>query len=201
MVMLKRFNKLAAMVLCAAGISGMADAQEMSDPAKDASVQDVLACRVLVSNSERLACLDQAMPALANAFPVEKLSAQEQLEITVRQNEQTQKAAEKVFGQSINQQKTQTVEASNVERTVKRKVKKDQLREIASLVREVELTPYDKAIVYLENGQVWRQLDSDNVRVRSKIVVGKSVAIKKKIMGSYTMKISNERSFRVKRVK
>ncbi|WP_018997642.1 hypothetical protein [Hirschia maritima] len=201
MVMLKRFNKLAAMVLCAAGISGMADAQEMSDPAKDASVQDVLACRALASNSERLACLDQAMPALEAAFPVEKLSAQEQLEITVRQNEQTQKAAEKVFGQSIDQQARVQTKSASKGQAVSNIERKKELKQIASQIVRIELTPLKKAIVYLENGQVWKQLEADDYIVRVKSSLGKEAVIKKKLLGGYTLRIGNKRAFRVQRLK
>ena len=199
--MFKGFNKLVAMMLCTVGLGGIVHAQEVSNQAKDTSVQDVLACRSLVSNSERLACLDQALHALERAFPIEKLSTQEQLELAVRVEEQTQKAAEKVFGQTIKQQESILSEGAAKKQSVSKVEQKNELKQIASRVANVEMTPVNKAIVYLDNGQVWKQLEADDYVLRVKPSIGKHAIVKKKMLGGYTLRIGNKRAFRVTRVK
>jgi hypothetical protein len=57
-------------------------------------------------------------------------------------------------------------------------------------------------IVELENGQVWRQLDSDNTPVRVPAdISGLSAEVKPAFLGSVTMKINeSSRTFRVARI-
>ena len=71
------------------------------------------------------------------------------------------------------------------------------------LVENIRKTPYGNLIVDLENGQRWRQLDSDNTRVKLPTdVSGLSAEIKPSFLGSVTMKIEGtSRSFRVSRIK
>lgn len=162
----------------------------------DQSVQDVLACRTLSSNLERLTCLDAALPALASAFPEAEMTAEEKKEAEERQLEKKKMAAEAAFGQSINQ-KPIVVEKSVDPATAKT----EELQELNSVVSKVEFTNLGKAIIYLENGQVWRQLDSDSRKIRVKSSLGKQATLKKKLMGSYAIRISKGRSIRVRRIK
>lgn len=162
----------------------------------DQSVQDVLACRTLSSNLERLTCLDAALPALASAFPEAEMTAEEKKEAEERQLEKKKMAAEAAFGQSINQ-KPIVVEKSVETATAKT----EELQELNSVVSKVEFTNLGKAIIYLENGQIWRQLDSDSRKIRVKSSLGKQATLKKKLMGSYAIRISKGRSIRVRRIK
>jgi|GEM_PF-238473 len=200
MVMLKRFNKLAAMVLCAAGISGMADAQEMSDPAKDASVQDVLACRAFSNATERLVCFDAALPSLEEAFPGSAMSDAEIAEAQNRQQAQLEAAATASFGKSLNEvQQTEPKQSETVKKVEKPK-KPKKLKKIASPVKRVIRDAAGMAIISLENGQVWYQRSGDKRSVSSKRALGKEAAITRKAMGSYTMRINKGKNIRVERL-
>jgi len=70
------------------------------------------------------------------------------------------------------------------------------------LVESIRKAPYGNLIVDLENGQRWRQLDSDNTRVKLPTdISGLSAEIKPSFLGSVTMKIEgSSRSFRVSRI-
>lgn len=69
-------------------------------------------------------------------------------------------------------------------------------------VARISRTPYGNLIVELENGQRWRQLDSDNTRViLPDDMSGMSVDIKSSFLGSVTMRINGVgRSFKVSRI-
>ncbi len=198
MIMLKRFNKLAAMVLCAAGISGMAHAQEMLDPAKDASVQDVLACRAFSNATERLVCFDAALPSLEEAFPGSAMSDAEIAEAQNRQQAQFEAAANASFGKTLNEvQPKETKQAvfQNKPETPKK------LKKITSPIVKVVKNSAGMATITLKNGQVWHQRSGDKRSVSENRAVGKNASITRKSMGSYTMRIGNGRNIRVKRIK
>ena len=77
------------------------------------------------------------------------------------------------------------------------------LKSINAKIVEIRLNRIGDATVYLENGQVWRQLDSDN----KKLVFGNSdrlltAKVKRGIMGNYMLTVNElRRTIRVERIK
>lgn len=69
-------------------------------------------------------------------------------------------------------------------------------------VQSINRAPHGNLIVELENGQRWRQLDSDNTRVvLPKNTTGLTASLKKSFLGSVSMSINgNGRSFKVSRI-
>lgn len=69
-------------------------------------------------------------------------------------------------------------------------------------VRSISRAPHGNLIVELENGQRWRQLDSDNTRVvLPKNTTGLTASLKPSFLGSIRMSIEgSERSFKVSRI-
>jgi len=69
-------------------------------------------------------------------------------------------------------------------------------------VASIRKTQSGSVVVELENGQHWRQLDSDNTPVRVPTdVSGLNVEVKHAFLGSATMKINGTgRTFRVSRI-
>ncbi len=86
---------------------------------------------------------------------------------------------------------------------VREKQKKEEknivLREIKLNVRKVVFTTMKNFVLFMENGQVWKQKDSGKYRFPK----GKfSVTIKKGVLGSYNMIVPNKKSIvKVKRIK
>ena len=73
----------------------------------------------------------------------------------------------------------------------------EQIDRVEALVTEIRKSATRKLIVTLDNGQIWRQLDSQTMRLKS----GESVVVRKASLNSFLMeKKSGGRSIRVKRV-
>lgn len=72
----------------------------------------------------------------------------------------------------------------------------EQIDHVEAVVIEVRKSATGKLLVTLDNGQIWRQLDSQTLRLKS----GESVIIRKASLNSFLMgKKSGGRSIRVKR--
>ena len=195
--MFKGFNKLVAMMLCTVGLGGIVHAQEVSNQAKDTSVQDVLACRAFSNATERLVCFDAAIPSLEEAFPGSAMSEAEIQEAQNRQQAQLEAAAKASFGKSLNEvQQTEPKQSVAVKKVDKPK----KLKKIASPVKRVIRDAAGMAVISLENGQVWYQRSGDKNSVSSKRAIGKEAAITRKSMGSYTMRINKGKNIRVERL-
>jgi hypothetical protein len=73
----------------------------------------------------------------------------------------------------------------------------EQIDQIAAMVTDVRKSASKTLTVTLDNGQVWRQLDSKRLLIKS----GEAVVVRKASLGSYLMeKPSGGRSIRVKRL-
>ncbi len=72
---------------------------------------------------------------------------------------------------------------------------------ITAKVTEYSYTPFGKFIIFLDNGQVWRQVegDSDKADFHGS---DNTVAISRAVLGSYALSInSSSKTFKVKRIK
>ena len=81
--------------------------------------------------------------------------------------------------------------------------KPEEIESIAAGVTEYSFTPFGKFIVFLDNGQVWRQQegDSDHASFHTKAKDNK-VTISRGFLGSYNLAINgSEKIFKVDRVK
>jgi hypothetical protein len=87
------------------------------------------------------------------------------------------------------------------EEQVKKASEEQGLESITALVSDFGYTPLGEAIVFLENGQVWRQTDGPKIKFPAN-PQERRVTIRKAMMGSYTMVVADSnRSARVRRVK
>lgn len=85
---------------------------------------------------------------------------------------------------------------ADAKRIVETSLAIEQIDQIEAVVTEVRKSATRKLVVTLDNGQVWRQLDSQPMRLKS----GESVIVRKASLGSFLMeKQSGSRSIRVKR--
>ena len=143
----------------------------------------LLVCRDLSSDAERLNCYDAAVdsreqpaspqPTAATTTPATAVPA------TISQEE--------LFGKN----------SSEVQRTVEEATGSEPIDSISAQVSRLQQYDYDKVVVSLDNGQVWKQVDSSNVRLR----VGDDVTIERASLGSFMLKKSgSKRTMRVSRM-
>lgn len=67
---------------------------------------------------------------------------------------------------------------------------------ISSIIQSVRTSPSGQAVITLENGQVWRQIDQESAHP---VKVGRSVEISKASFGSFFLTVKPSGTFRVRR--
>ncbi len=174
--------------------------------ASAASRDDVLEalgrCAAIAESNARLACYDALAPRLKDALATPPASLG---------HEPTKQEQESWFGFDIGSlfgggsAQPTTVEQFGKERTVAAQAtrEREEIDSISAGVTEVAFTPVGQFIVFLDNGQVWRQLqgDSDRAHFRSNPKDNK-VTISRGALGSYNLAINgSDRIFKVTRVK
>lgn len=129
------------------------------------------ACAALLRDAERLACYDQTVAAL-------------------RKGEEAKAASpENMFGaNSVSSQASPEA----------RQVKREELRQISGRVTSLRRTNDGMIVLELDNGQVWRQQDSD---VRLLVATGDAVTIVRASMGTFRIADKTGRFARFKRVR
>jgi len=72
---------------------------------------------------------------------------------------------------------------------------------ITAKVTDFSYTPFGKFIIFLDNGQVWRQVEGDSDKAEFERS-GNTVTIERAVLGSYSLMInSSSKTYKVKRVK
>ncbi len=132
-------------------------------------------CRQIEGVAERVVCYDKFVDS---HFPTDSRP-----EIT---ESNAVPDAETLFG-------TNDAEAK---RLIETSLAIEQISEIEAIVTDVRRSSIKKLTVTLDNGQIWRQLDSQRLPLKS----GEAVIVRKASLSSYLMeKQSGSRSIRVKR--
>jgi hypothetical protein len=129
------------------------------------------ACASLLRDAERLACYDQAVAALK------------------RGEEATPLTAENMFGAH-----TGNTPAGGGQNAVKR----EELKQITGTVTSLRRTDDGMIVIELDNGQVWRQQDSE---VRMMVDQGDTVTIVRASMGTFRIADKTGRFARFRRVR
>jgi len=140
------------------------------------------ACRSIAEDAARLACYDTLAehPAPVPAAPAATMPALGAGEAT------PPPSPAELFGRVASQSEDIVLRAAGIE----------PIEEIRAWVTGVQLDPYGKLIVTLDNGQVWSQIDSPAPNLKS----GDEVRIRRAAMGSYLLsKVDSKRSSRVRR--
>ena len=154
-----------------------------ADATRDA-LAEIAKCADITDNAERLKCFDAAMPRAKNALAAPP--------------EAPTKSLLEWFGLS-----RPATPATKPEEFGKPAPEQAELNEITSNVIEFGRTPRGKGLFILENGQVWRQLDSDGT-VLPDPPQGKTmkVLIERGAFGSYNLTIEGRNGLvKVSRVK
>ena len=149
-----------------------------------------LACMVIQSDTERLACYDKVMGRATSEKTAAPKSAAPQ-DTTVEDSGIEQEPAsdidpEELFG----------ISAKETEKVVEEAIGIESIDAIEARVAEVHQNPAGKLVIALENQQRWTQLDSK----RLNLAPGEEVHIRRGAMKSFLMaKSVGGRSIRVKR--
>lgn len=129
------------------------------------------ACASLLRDAERLACYDKAVAALKRGEEAEALTA------------------ENMFGAH-----TGNTPAGAGQNAVKR----EELKQITGTVTSLRRTDDGMIVLELDNGQVWRQQDSE---VRMMVAKGDTVTIVRASMGTFRIADKTGRFARFRRVR
>ncbi len=196
------------MIACAAiaAIFSFSQPKAFAGP-RDEVLEAMGKCAAVADEKARLACYDAAAPRLkaALATPPNSLG-----------RNPTKEEQESWFGFDISGLfgggstvptkpeefgKERTAEAKAVHEAAQRSG--EEIESITAGVAEVAYTRFGQFIVFLENGQVWRQLqgDSDRARFKSNPKDNK-VTVSRGLLGSYNLTINDsDRVFKVTRVR
>ncbi|MFN3911854.1 hypothetical protein [Hyphomonas sp.] len=168
---------LAAGALCA----GLADA------APPRPTEGVYQCAAITDDTARLACYDKAVADLQTAESAGKVRTVDVATIEKLERESfgfSLPSLSQVFGRSEDAGKPLTPEVDEVTFPIAS-------ISVSRVTRKAQIT--------LENGQVWEQIDSEEIS-RSKIRKAKEVTIRKAALGSFLMTIGGGTGIRVRRV-
>lgn len=180
-------------------------------PARAATpTQDLLEaigrCAAVADDHARLACYDAVSPRVKDALavPPSSLPANRQ-PTTEEQKSWFGFDLGGLFAANPSQQTTPQQFGSDKlpETHAKEDVAAATVDSISAGVTEVAYTPFGKFIVFLDNGQVWRQLEGDADRaVFHKPANANKVTIARGFIGSYNLMINDsDKVFKVTRVK
>jgi len=173
-------------------------------------VQDILEamgrCAAIADDHARLACYDGVSPRVKDALATPPAALPgNRPPSTEEQRSWFGFDLGSLFGASPAQQTTPQQFGSDKlpEIHAKEDTAAATVDSITAGVTDVAYTPFGKFIVFLDNGQVWRQIegDSDHATFRKPAKVNK-VTINRGFIGSYNLMINDsERVFKVTRVK
>lgn len=132
------------------------------------AVEDALTrCRQIEDIEERVACYDKVVDSLSESVAIPQAQA--------------------LFGRGD----------AEAKRIVETTLAIEQIDRVTAVVTEIRESATRKLIITLDNGQIWRQLDSQTMRLKN----GESVIVRKASLNSFLMaKKSGGRSIRVRRV-
>lgn len=171
-------------------------------PAETVS-QQLQACRAIASDTDRLACFDAltaGLPATASGGVEASVEAPDDARVPVAAQPPaapappvaTQAApatpqAPVASAPSAPAQASSPSPETSADPTATfgapKVVETQEPQELIAEVARIERTPYGKLILYLENGQVWQQLDSR----RSTIRAGDTIRIRVTLSGAYQL--------------
>jgi hypothetical protein len=164
----------------------------------DALRDELRVCRDLPDDDARLICYDAAVdrsrqsgyssPAPASqsppaAVPAEPAGAPGTAAAAAATGTLTQ---EDLFGKT----------GDEVERTVEEATGSERIESLSATVTRLQQYAYDRVLITLDNGQVWKQVDTSSLRLR----VGDAIDIERASLGSFMLrKQGSKRSMRVSR--
>lgn len=163
-------------------------AQSASDKAADAAI----ACLDVADPAERLACLESA---------TQEIKATRIRRETAEESAAADEAGAVIAGDDASDE--DSFGAERLASTKREKTEERKKQRLEATVVEFRVNQFGVVTAVLDNGQVWRQLNSDDEVLRlpkkDKVL---TVTVKKGALGNYMMKVNElKRTIRVKRIK
>ena len=184
------------LIRAAIAVSCLTGAASAAQPSESEAVDSAIACLSIADDSERLKCLDAAAKTLSVTRIV-----REEREAMVEENKR------KTFGLNGNDladagDTPDNFGSENIDE-VRRQKEAKRLKSIEASVVEFSINSLNVATVSLENGQVWRQLDSDDKVLRfgnkERLYTAK---VKRGAFGNYMLTVNElHTTIRVRRIK
>ena len=169
---------------------------------RDTVLEAMGRCAAIADGQQRLACYDKVAPRLKQALATPPTSLD---------HEPTKSEQESWFGFDIGDlfgggsAAPTTPEQFGKERTQEHKEvrEREEIDSISAGVTEVAFTPFGQFIVFLDNGQVWRQLQGEPERAHFRSNAKENrITISRGALGSYNLKLNDSvKIYKVTRVK
>jgi len=166
---------------------------------------ELMQCRGIASLALRLQCYDRfvdGLPAINVTSTVSPTKPVAASSAALAKPVATPVATQVVESESVQQIKPEELfgkSGSEVKEVVKKKLEIDNVDQISSKVTRVSISISKEYVVYLENGQVWRQTNKPG---KWRIKVGETAVISKAYLGSYLMKSdARKKSVRAERIR
>lgn len=189
---IRRLSQLAFAASALALASAAASAQSFSgSPLMD----DLLACRSLTSESERLACMDSAAAALDAAIGSRQLSVVERQRAVAAERNTFGTAVAgtgRIFSSLFSRGEADLGgEQAYEDGAVAVRSEDGDIQALRGVpVRAIRTDAFGKLVITLADGQVWRQ--TDNTRVNApRDVTGLTVEIERGALTSFFMRLSS----------
>lgn len=179
-------------------------AAQANAQSEEAAVDAAIECLSIDAAEERLACLEAAATTLKRTRIIreEEIIADEKRE---RDNFGLAGGAENEEARSASTRSADEVDEFGAEAVAEKRKERDnkRLNKINAKIVEVRVNNLGKVTLSLDNGQVWRQLNSDDKRVlfRDDNTLY-TATVKRSLMGNYMLKVNElKRTIRVRRIK
>ena len=154
----------------------------------EAPGEELRACRDLADDQARLACYDDAVDRRAKSEDSGPESSAENAAAPAESAATpTSISQEDLFGKT----------STEVERTVEEATGSERIDSLSATIAKLQKYGYNKVLITLDNGQVWKQVDTSTLRLRA----GDSISIERAALGSFMLrKPGNGRRMRVSRI-
>lgn len=201
-------NRSTATLASLAAFTVAAASPALAGKPLDRAVESAIACRTVEGAQERLACFDRAAEGLAGA----KGETARQVAAAKEDRKRNERDSFGLTGAVIAKGDAEPDSESEVDSKefgvedvpeLRRAREEDRVNEVAAQAVSIQYVRGGRVTLELDNGQVWRQLDSDSTYLPgAKKDRTYSVTLKRAAMGSYRARIEElDKSIRVRRVK
>lgn len=169
-------------------------------------------CAAVIDNMARLACYDALNPAVkaAEAAPPPPPPPVAPAQPPAQTADNTRPWYD-IFGVAPNRQTTaEQFGAENLAPPAPPPGQPEQppqpaapvaLDHITANVTDYSYNAYGKFVIFLDNGQIWRQLSADSGKARFRSSGGNTVVIERGVIGGYNLILNDGATFKVKREK